>query len=74
MCTNLKYTRTFISVQLKFQYMATRKQTDRQTYTDILQWSHASVGLAQAHPKHLPSSSVVKAYSLFQQQLRVHFS
>jgi len=33
--------------------MATHKQTDRQTYTRVLQCSLASVGLAQAHPGNM---------------------
>ena len=40
----------FCSFDLNFWYMATRMQTDRQTYTRVLQCSLASVGLAQAHP------------------------
>ena len=32
--------------------MASRMQTDTQTYTHVLQCSHASVGLAQARPNN----------------------
>ena len=46
----------FCSFNLNFQYKLwphIRQQTDRQTYTRILQCSPASVGLAQAHPKYI---------------------
>ena len=33
--------------------MAADRQTDRQTYTRVSQYSHASVGLAQARPKYV---------------------
>ena len=33
--------------------MASRTYADRQTYTRVLQCSHASVGLAQARPNKL---------------------
>ena len=32
--------------------MASRTYADRQTYTRVLQCSHASVGLAQARPNY----------------------
>ena len=50
MCANLKCTRTFVSVHSIKILVYGHTQTDRQTYTCVLQCSHASVGLAQAHP------------------------
>ena len=38
--------------------MATCKQTDRQTYTRVLQCSHASVGLTQARPNEKSTTCV----------------
>ena len=38
--------------------MTTRKQTDRQTYTCVLQCSHASVGLAQPCPNEKSTTCV----------------
>ena len=43
----------FRSFNLNFRYMATHTQTDRHTYTRVLQCSPASVGLAQARPNYL---------------------
>ena len=53
MCANLKFTYSgyIHSLNLSFQYMATRRQTYRYINTRVLQCSHASVGLAQARPK-----------------------
>ena len=52
---NLRYL-CFRAFNKNFQYMVTRKQTDRQTYTCVLQCSHASVGLAQARPNQVRPS------------------
>jgi len=56
MCATLKCTCTFVSIRsIKIFgiWPHVRTQTDRHTYTHVLQCSHASVGLAQARPNLL---------------------
>ena len=53
MCANLKCTCTFVPVHSIWIFSIwphTNRQTDRRTYTHVLQCSHTSVGLTQARP------------------------
>ena len=54
-CGTLRYTRTFVSVRsIKIFgiWPHANRQTDRQTYTRILQCCHAGVGLTHARPNY----------------------
>ena len=55
--------------------MASRTYADRQTYTRVLQCSHASVGLAQARPnkKHTMNKTILTtSFLLYAYVYNVH--